>query len=414
MFYEIKKLTNGYMDEKVYEKIYQYALLVPSGSIVDIGPAQGASTICFGLAAKKNKGIEHIYSIDKFYLSAALSDFNSIEKNVNKLKQNLEVYKCEKSISIIEAGKEPQELFNKKLSLLFIDADGALDRDFFKYYNNLVSNGIIIIDDCQKTINIQTISRNLKFQFQYQVTNYLKWIEISDIEDYTPLGKQYTTYKFVEYFINNNFINVIEEINGTIFAIKSETSKKLNQQHISELKSIRKDIVKLYNQSRESIRSIYETLKEPLLDFAKQIEIQNVILYESSFYAAKFRYQFNKIYEWHSDKNRYLIDDYKIQTIQEDKISDIFRKLAENIVIERQLNKERGNSLEKYLYKNNFKKIVYIPLFHNRILLGFMIIFEERNCDIKICEKKQEKLSESFFEAKRLSDSYIEEMIHNI
>lgn len=53
IFSSIKEKTSGYLDAAIYKEMYQISCNLMDEIIVDIGPAQGASTICFALAAKK-------------------------------------------------------------------------------------------------------------------------------------------------------------------------------------------------------------------------------------------------------------------------------------------------------------------------------------------------------------------------
>lgn len=217
-----KKVTSGYLAPEVYREIYQTALESPEGMIVDIGPAQGGSTISLGLAAKDSGRKGKIYSIDVFQKSAALKSYDNVEENVVNLYENVEHYGLKDFVEVRVVGRDDTMLTKEMepVSVLFIDADGAIDRDFEAFYNRLLPGAGIIIDDCENVINLQAKTRFLKWQTKMQEECFLKSLGLSDLESYTPLGKQYTTYQFVSYLKKNGYIEETKNMNGTIFARK--------------------------------------------------------------------------------------------------------------------------------------------------------------------------------------------------
>ena len=88
-FGRINRAAKGAMSPANYRDLYQEASALGKGTIVEIGPAQGAGTIVLGLAAKKNPNIERIISIDAFEKSQHLISLDNVEDNIRELRKNL-------------------------------------------------------------------------------------------------------------------------------------------------------------------------------------------------------------------------------------------------------------------------------------------------------------------------------------
>ena len=95
-FEKIISDTDANMFLKNYQDLYQEALLLKPGIILEIGPARGTGTIVLGLAAKQNPIIEKIITFDAFQNSRALKSFDNVEENISDLRNNLKKFDCEK------------------------------------------------------------------------------------------------------------------------------------------------------------------------------------------------------------------------------------------------------------------------------------------------------------------------------
>ena len=140
-FKKIIREAKGLMSEEDYRELYHEAIKIGKGTIVEIGPARGAGTIVLGLAARQNSDIEHIITIDSFQNSRSIKSFDNIEENIEDLRNNLAAFDCGEKVTIMVAGHEDWELIREcPITMLVIDADGALDRDFSNYYNLLTAD----------------------------------------------------------------------------------------------------------------------------------------------------------------------------------------------------------------------------------------------------------------------------------
>ena len=404
-FVKIKNDTRGFLNAEVYQALYGYAVKLQSGVIVDIGPAQGGSTICFGLASKENDKIGKIYSIDKFIHSAALAYFGSVEKNVKVLRDNLERYSCSDKVEILVFGQDDiNKIMKEPISFLFIDADGALDRDMLYYYNALTQGGIVVVDDNSCRLNIQTTSRSLKWQFESQVDNFIRFMDAPDLLHYTPLGKHYTTYRFLEYLLEKEFLIIEKKYGDTVFLRKSEKNIEFTENNYNEMQEIRRDIVELFTDSRLYVRKIFNKLLLHIKVLAKQIETKDILVYEYSYYKIKNQKQFNKVYEWHEDGKKYFDNDIKIQNVFSEEIEFVYNSIKNGRIFNSMLS-EQKNKLDKFLYEIGYENAKYIPIVNNEELLGFIIALEPQNVNNKIdmerfnlCFKEIQRTVNLFFE----------------
>lgn len=377
IFHEIKKLTHGYLDEIVYNLIYQEALNVKNGIAIDIGPAQGASTISIALAAKMSKRIKRIYSIDNFCNSAALSSYSDINENINVLVNNLKKYDVENLVKICIAKDNNKLPLNDKapITLLFIDADGAIDRDFAVYYNKIIDKGTIIIDDCENIFNLQATTRFLKWQTDYQRECFLKSIGLSQLIYYTPLGKQYTTYRFIEYLSNNNFIEINNIYNGTLFAKKGDCSLKIDNKAINDMNEIRKDILDQYTRLNTKIIHCYSKLNETIFKITTMLNATSSIFFEFYFYGVKERWQSVKTYEFQCSNENYIKDDLDIQDISNEEIQDIIDNLVSYKITDMKTEIIRSIKIKNFFEKLLIYKIYITPVHRKGHKQGFFLFY---------------------------------------
>jgi hypothetical protein len=373
-FREIKKVTNGYLDSGVYKKIYDYALNAQSGVVVDIGPAQGGSTICFAKAMVKNQNLLKIISIDKFFESAALKYYDDVNKNIDVIKENLKHFGLDNNL-VDFVTFDKLDTINKafdKISILFIDADGSLDRDFNSYFNQVVEGGIIIIDDYEKIINIQARTRFLKWQNDRNMWCFMKRNSVKFLEDYPLLGKQYLTFDMVNYFVDNNLIEIIENINGTIFCKKKAGAQYFSEKNMKELKVIRNNHKNSFLKYRQIVIKQYSKLKDIMLEFCKILNMDHAILYENYYYAVKDRYQMVKVYETHTNEQENIEDDYAIQDLPTNSINDLNQELLYNGFC----HVNNGNNvIDLFLTKMGYKEKIYISLKNDNCILGTLVVF---------------------------------------
>lgn len=236
-FIEIKQLANGMLAPEVYEKIFQYASMAQPGLFIEIGTAHGAATIAMGLAAKEKKS--QIYTFEKI-VGGSRERYGNFEKNLEIIRDNFEKFNLSDCIHLMVG--EVEELrakvdLTRPVSMLMIDADGAIDRDIEFFYDALLPGAPIIIDDCVDKARLKYMGRG-----NYQI----------DL-------KHRLTYRLVELFIENGVVVQDEIVNGTFFGHKPENSPPSNVFEKLPVKSIYRSLVhtdaKLANSFIKNVRN---------------------------------------------------------------------------------------------------------------------------------------------------------------
>lgn len=379
LFSEIKKLTNGFLAPEIYYEIYRQSLQASEGDIIDIGPAQGGSSISLAFAVNENEKLGHIYSIDRFRGSGALADVDNIENNLNKLNENLMKYGLEKYDTAVVAGRDEIEkkTGNNKISVMFIDADGALDRDFRYFYNRMASGGFVIIDDYEKVLNLQAVRIFLKWRTQNQINVFLENEGLDQLCMYAPLGKHYTIYRFIEYFKEHGYINVIKNIDGTIFAVKPDTAPRFTEDTWKELMDIRKDIEKEFYRRRDAVKESYDKIGLEVEAAAGKYGYAHALLFENYYYAVKDRMQTVKVFEWHKEEKDYIENDLPLQNISFTDLTEYTDVLESGRVITGQCSENNNCKFKNYLNKYDTGKYVMIPVIIQERFWGFLMLYGE-------------------------------------
>ena len=395
LFKEIKNRTNGYLDANVYKKIYDRALQVPEGVAFDIGPAQGASSISLSLAARDGKRLHKVYSMDVFKNSAALKSYENVEENIKVHYDNLKFYGVEQFDEARVVGRDNCLMPEVKemVSVLFIDADGALDRDFENYYNRLSEGAVIVIDDCERTINLQSRTRFLKWQSDTQIRAFLKSLNMKALEEYAPLGKQYTTYRFVKYFKEHHFIDECTMVDDTLFARKPANASVFTDQTKKDLLAIRKEIVEEYEDRHSKVTKIYERIAAFGIQIAEQLHMGGMFLFENYDYKLKNRKQTVKVYEWHRNNGEMLENDMPMQDICFTKIPEFVEPLCNNRIMQKRTGDLKEQAIKAYLQKLDIEHFVAVPVFVADKFWGCVFCFCTENAGMSESDRCSQESS---------------------
>jgi|GEM_PF-1269853 len=232
----VKLKASGLQDVAVYQKYFAYARELPEGEIIDLGTAQGGSTISLALGLKANPGGEKrlVYAFDQFcQYQEKPHPYNLVEnpddcvkKNIACFKENLANFGVEKITRIFPGVLEqfptglPADI---AIGLLAIDTDGYIDRDLGIFFDHLLPGGILIIDDYKEMINRQGRD-NLNKVAGYDLAGIEGFVEQTrGTINGGPrlLGKHLLTYRLVNYYIEKGAIEPLEQFGDTLFARKS-------------------------------------------------------------------------------------------------------------------------------------------------------------------------------------------------
>ena len=260
----VKKKANGMLSIDVYQEMYHLAQKVEQNTtILEIGTAHGAGAISLALGSQgKNK----VASIDKI-TGGSRDKFGTLEENKVIIKNNFKYFGVEKVIdfyigtSTEIASHLPEEL---TISMLVIDADGAIDRDFELFYNKLLPGSTIIIDDYSNYVRIKKdkkITRiDQKFKLTHMLVSFMEQASLlkkNKVIDSTYFGIKpqnqkddvnFSQYDFRPVYRNLTFVNT--QSSNFVFYIKANIIERISRITL-------RLSPKLYHRCR----SIYKKLK---------------------------------------------------------------------------------------------------------------------------------------------------------
>jgi len=212
---EIVNECNGYLPIKCYDKIFNIAKNIKEGIIVEVGTAHAASSI---IMSKSNSNIK-IYTIDKIYGGSIESRFGSYDRNKEIINDNLNKFNANNvtflpydSISAASYIKE------KDISLLFLDADGMIDRDLKLFLPKMKIGSKIIIDDYSNKAKLKRIKKlNVKVDLKHKLT-----------------------FELTNLFIKENLLKIESKCNETIFCelVSKIDLEKINDKILNAYKKI--------------------------------------------------------------------------------------------------------------------------------------------------------------------------------
>jgi predicted O-methyltransferase YrrM len=216
-FYRIRAVTDSRLDISALKAIYEAARSVSRGVYVEIGPAQGGSTVAIALGRRTAGRSEAIYTADVFKGSAALKT-KDVDLNIEVLKWHLRRFGLEQGVKVVPIGRSdlatavPAEI---EIGLLFVDADGAIDRDLALFYDLLAPGALIILDDCENKISDKYV-----LFAEGRLARYVASKGVDDIAALTPLGKHYTVFRFTRRLIALGLVEELRTVVNTVFLRK--------------------------------------------------------------------------------------------------------------------------------------------------------------------------------------------------
>lgn len=155
-FAEIRRRCDGMMRAETYERIYETARQAKGNTFVEIGTAHGASTVCLALAMRDTGRSGTIYTFDRFGRSGR-TKYKDASQNPGIARAAIEYFGVAGLVRIIEgdAGKNAGQVPGGQLGLLMMDADGRIDRDMASFYDRLLPDAPVIIDDMADRVRVK-------------------------------------------------------------------------------------------------------------------------------------------------------------------------------------------------------------------------------------------------------------------
>ncbi len=152
----VKETCNGMLPVRTYERIYQRALEAGDGIVVEVGTAHAAATVCLARALKDSGRQGRVYTFEKIF-GGTREAFGGVTENERIIRENLARFDVEDVVELIigdvrdEAHRVPDD---QPIGVLFLDADGRIDRDFNLFFERVSLGGQVFIDDVRNEARI--------------------------------------------------------------------------------------------------------------------------------------------------------------------------------------------------------------------------------------------------------------------
>jgi predicted O-methyltransferase YrrM len=197
-FEDIAIRCAGMLAPSIYERLYEMARDSAGDLIVEIGTAKGAATVALALGLRDAGKRGRVMSFDRGRERSGRGDPHAYQEQVER---NLRHFGVEDYVELVvgevnkTAGAVPQ---SAEISMLMLDADGAIDRDLGHFFNRVVPDGSIIIDDCADRVRVRRVG-----------------FSITKID-----SKMRLTHLLLSYFKSNRFLSEGTQIKDTYFGRK--------------------------------------------------------------------------------------------------------------------------------------------------------------------------------------------------
>ena len=260
-YHNIKRVLNGKNHIKFYEKLYELSKNVDVDSMmIDIGTYGGCSAFFMGMGIKKNKKNSQVISFEK--------EITTLKLNFSLLVKSLFLkYDLDDIVNIIRLDIRIVQptLFttDKPIKLVCIDASSCIDLYLNSIYNIIDDDCILVFDDYNSELGfysklITDLNKNIidnKVNFKNDI-----------IKQYNnnPLGKHYTIYKLINYFIEKKVL-IKEEIllDNVIICRKNPSILFDYNNYVNDIIDIRNSILDDY------LNIVDDTVVNNSIEFSK-------------------------------------------------------------------------------------------------------------------------------------------------
>jgi predicted O-methyltransferase YrrM len=210
----VANMTSSMLDNDVLRAIYEASFSVSRGVYVEIGPAQGASTLAIALGRRSAGRTAMIYTADVFTESSSLKT-DDVGINIAILRSNLAECGVGDHVRIILASSEDVAAtvpIDAEIGLFLVDADGALDRDFKQFYDRILPGGHIILD-----VGLNVAAQEYVNYTDRRLRDYVISKHAQDIAELSPFGRPYTVARFAQTLIELGLIEEVKTVSFTTF-----------------------------------------------------------------------------------------------------------------------------------------------------------------------------------------------------
>lgn len=153
-FEDIAVRCAGMLAPAIYRRLYETAFNAPDGFIVEIGTAGGAGTASLALGLQHSGKSGRVVTVDRGRRRTGGGDPAGYREGV---KASLRHYGVADRVDLVigEAADAVKAVPDSAaISVLVIDADGAIDRDLKAFFDRVLPGGDVIIDDCLDVVRV--------------------------------------------------------------------------------------------------------------------------------------------------------------------------------------------------------------------------------------------------------------------
>jgi len=199
-FERIRTECSGMLKPDVYRELYRRALAAGSGDMIEIGTALGAATVSLALAAREKGAGAVVHTFDRME-GGSRAQYGDRATNEEIARNNFRSFGVEDQVRL-HVGDVEQKLpeldRDIRFSLVFIDADGKLDRDLGLLFERIEPGAPIIIDDCDDVTKLGMVGwPRLRVGLKHRLTFHLvqAFLEHRYLEEGFLMGNTYFSRK---------------------------------------------------------------------------------------------------------------------------------------------------------------------------------------------------------------------------
>lgn len=234
-FKQMAKASFGMLPARMYLRYYREVLKLPDHDIIEIGGGGGAGSVAMGWALKEAGRKGRVVVVEKCE-GGSRSRRGDYSSNVERFEENLHFHGVADHVKLFphylseeNAGEVLALVQTDQIAGLVHDADGLVHRDFLLFWDRLIDNGLIIVDD------FEPILRATKSKDGQTKHNYKKLLT------YCIVSKLIEWGLFEPTFYRNNTLFGRKPVGGDL--------KRLDRGLCEELELNSKTLCQTMNQS---------------------------------------------------------------------------------------------------------------------------------------------------------------------
>lgn len=170
----VQQEAHGKLSPETYRRLYESAVAIGDGTIVEIGTSQGAATIALALGARA-AGIDYrIVTVEAHFVGSRPRAKSESEKKAI-VRRGFEMFGVSDRIDLVIGTTEQMIAIAdpSDVALVLIDADGRIDRDLAALWDRMRPGCVVAIDDVDGEIYLELRGRRVRVDQKHRITRSL-------------------------------------------------------------------------------------------------------------------------------------------------------------------------------------------------------------------------------------------------